>query len=242
MGFPCCHVGSVMKSDSVMRRQFNDGFPLTSVQVFWRIEYYHYGMSNNQMHSTIKKTLRDLSMNDTTGVPCDEIQECDTYCVPEHVLQLFHSPAECRVLNYNDSLSAKSLREIQDQNNHVRMEGTSDVPAGLSQHSHFDDEDDDGDGTFGFVMDHDEPLDCHVYHSSKVLQSAFYETAEAIHNSNSKSKFEKEMLAFFNELAKSARSDCDSNQKRKGKRISMFPPNSKRKKTHGTKHMRQKYK
>lgn len=65
-----------------------------------------------------------------------------------------------------------------------------------------------------------------------------HDAAEAIYNSNSTEKFERDLLQYVNKVTNEARGDCDANLKRRGKRVSMMPPNSKRKKTHGTAHMR----
>ena len=244
MGYPCRHIGSVMKNDASFKLCYAAGFPLTSVIVFWRQEYYLYGMSSNPLYFPIQKTLWSLSRNDTTGVPCPVLPEQDKYEVPEYILELLGSPAECRVLNYTDSLSSVSLRELMDRRNANRMLDNADVPMGLSQTSHFDDDvnvtfgEYDDDGAFGYVMNQDGiPKPGDQASTKEILSSAFYDAVEAIHNSNSKGKYEQELLAVFHELQMRANADCDANKKRAGKRISMFPPNSKRKKTHGTKHM-----
>ena len=52
-----------------------------------------------------------------------------------------------------------------------------------------------------------------------------------------KSELEKELMIVFNKLAAKARGVYDLNMFQKGCRISMLPANSKRRKTHGTKHM-----
>ena len=239
MGYPCHHVASVMRTEPSFDGMFKDGFPLTSVQVFWRIEYYHYGMSTNPKHQSIQKTLAKIVANDTTGVPCPVISVQDEYIVPESVLTLLYSPAECRVLNYNDSLSAEALRKLKDKREHQRLEAMADVPAGLSQASYFDDGLDDG--AFAYIVSKgDDEEDKNLwskFHSSEILKNTFYDAAEAINNSNSKEKLEAELMTYLNQITSKARGDCDSNVKRKGKRISMMPPNSKRKKAAGTKNM-----
>lgn len=93
-------------------------------------------------------------------------------------------------------------------------------------------------GAFAFILKDDEDVIKCNYHSSDVLKNAFYDAAEAIYNSNSTQRFERDLLQYLNKLTNEARGDCDSNLKRRGKRVSMMPPNSKRKKTHGTAHMR----
>ena len=124
------------------------------------------------------------------------------------------------------------------------MEATADVPVGLSQTSYIvDDTNDDEDDTFGFVMannDYDTSLP--DSNSVSILQSSFYQMAESINNSISKEVYEKEVLDFFDKMSSKASGDCHANRQRAGKRISMFPPSSQRKKTHGTKHMNNIYK
>ena len=243
MGLPCRHIGSVIKKNDVMNSMYNDGFPLTSVKVFWRIEYYLFGMSVSPMHSDIRKTLFTLSRNDTTGVACPDLQPLPSFDVPDFVVQLFHSPAECRVLNYNDVLSTSSLRNLQDKFNRERFGDLGTVPVGLSQLSQLADDSCGGDDTFGFAMATDDNDDANPDNtSSSVLSSMFYQMAESINNSNSKERYENEAVAFFNDMIAKAGGDCDANKKRRGKRISMFPANSRRKKTHGTKHMKKGYK
>ena len=63
MGYPCRHVGSVIKNDPTLSRLYGDGFPLHSVNVFWQLEYYRYGMSTTRNHVEIRKTLQALSRN-----------------------------------------------------------------------------------------------------------------------------------------------------------------------------------
>ena len=234
MGFPCRHVGAVMKSDTNLKSLYPIGYPLSSIQVFWRLEYYLYGMSTDNRHAEIKKTLMALAKNDTTGVHCPVLPSQNDYNVPDHVLQVLHSPAECRVLNYRDELSAQALRELQDRQNHVGMDGSSGVPPGLSQTSYFGE---DGEGLADFITNTTEFDNNDKFHTSEVLKCAFYDTAEAINNSSSKSELEENLLQVFNEFMAKARGNCDANTFQGGHRISMLPANSKRKKTHGTKHM-----
>ena len=176
----------------------------------------------------------NLAKNDTTGVVCPDLPVQDEYIVPRNVIQLLHSPAECRVLNYKDELSALALRELQDCRNHVGMDGASSVPPGLSQTSYFGEEDE---GLAEFITNTTEFDETDKFHSSEILKSIFYDTTEAINNSNMKSELEKEFMIVFNKFAAKARGVCNSNMFWKGRRISMLPANSKRKKTHGTKHM-----
>ena len=72
-------------------------------------------MSTRRNHVEIRKILQALSRNDTMGAICPSLPSTDSYDMPEKIVQLLHSPAECRVLNYNDTLSAASLRKLQDE-------------------------------------------------------------------------------------------------------------------------------
>ena len=148
---------------------------------------------------------------------------------------MLHSPAECRVLNYKDDLSASALRQLQDRSNHAVLGESSIVPAGLSQTSYFDE--DGHSGLADFITNTDEFDQDDKYHSSALLKNAFYDAAEAINNSDSKEKLERELMKVLNKFSTVARGDCEANKKKGGRRMSMFPANSKRKKTHGTKHM-----
>lgn len=117
------------------------------------------------------------------------------------------------------------------------------VPTGLSQRSHLAEDVEEDDDTFGFVMEVDDTeVQCRKNNSSDILQSAFYQMAESINNSGSKEAYEKEVLDFFLNMSAKASGDCESNKRQHGKRISMLPPNSQRKKTHGTAHMKANHK
>jgi len=233
MGYPCLHVGQVMKSEPNLKVVYGSGFPLSSVQVFWRQEYYLYGMSEDPKHRSVQETLSSLVMNDTTGVPCPALPVLSEYVVPDYVLKLLHSPAECRVLNYNDTLSAAALQSLKDRR--TRVVDDNNVPVGLSQASYFDEG--QNDDAVNFIMNTDEFDDIERDHSSQILKNAFYDAAEAINNSNSKAQFEQFFLKFMNNITRDARADCDANVIKRGRRVSSHPSNSKRRKTHGTKHM-----
>ena len=161
----------------------------------------------------------------------------NAYVVPDRVFQILHLPAECRVLNYNDDLSSLALRELQDRQLHVTMGSDGNVPPGLSQTSHFDESGNDDVAAFIYNNDDDDEEEREKHHTSLLLKSAFYDTAEAINNSNSKEKYEREFLFVMNDIMLKARADCDANLKERGKRVSAYAANSKRKKTHGTAHM-----
>lgn len=70
MGFPCCHIGSVIKSTPQLLELHPDGFPLSSVRVFWFLEYYLYGLSTDAKFSAIRDALYKLRKNDAKGVDC----------------------------------------------------------------------------------------------------------------------------------------------------------------------------
>ena len=65
----------------------------------------------------------------------------------------------------------------------------------------------------------------------------FYDTTEAIYNSEDTANFEKEFLVFMNDLTVRKRANSSLNVAEKGKRVSMLTPSSKRRRTHGTAHM-----
>ena len=88
MGHPCLHVGQVLKTEPALRSVYGSGFPLTSVQVFWRQEYYLYGMSLDPKNKCVQETLSSMVKNDTTGVPCPVLPVLSNYVVPEYVLKL----------------------------------------------------------------------------------------------------------------------------------------------------------
>ena len=72
------------------------------------------------------------------------------------------------MLNYKDELSALALRELQDCQNHVGMDGASSVPPGLSQTSYFGEEDE---GLAKFITNTTEFDETDKFHSSEILKS-----------------------------------------------------------------------
>ena len=136
MGFPCCHIASVVQGTSSLSNMHRKGFPVSAVRVFWRLEYYLYGLSPNAAYKTIQDALSKLAENDTNkGLKCPTLSPQDHYNVPEGVVMVFTAPAYARVLNYTSSQVMTAMLSVKDKNNPTILP-YGDHP-GFSQTSHF---------------------------------------------------------------------------------------------------------
>jgi hypothetical protein len=64
MGMPCCHIASVCLDNETILGIKPQGFPLSSVRIFWWNQYYLYGLSNKKDHQKSKQALITLATND----------------------------------------------------------------------------------------------------------------------------------------------------------------------------------
>ena len=129
MGFPCCHIASVVQGTSSLSNMHRKGFPVSAVRVFWRLEYYLYGLSPNAAYKTIQDALSKLAENDTKGLKCPTLSPQDHYNVPEGVVMVFTAPADARVLNYTLSQVMTAISSVKDKNNRTIL--TYGRPSGL---------------------------------------------------------------------------------------------------------------
>ena len=128
--------------------------------------------------------------------------------------QLYNAPAREHVLNYSQ----------EQMNMACPIAGTTVEINMFSQESFFNTDDEH---PLYKMADPDET------NIQKRLNKLFYECSDAIHQSGENS-LEKEFEEFMNNLIiRSRRNDADGVV---GKRVSMMPSNSKRRKTHGTEH------
>ena len=237
MGFCCRHIGAVMRMEPLLKAAYPNGYPLSSLKVFWRQEHYVYGMSTDPTHNSIKASLSSLAKRDTTGVSCPTnlMGSCETTTeVPEHIMELLHAPAEFRVLNYSPTVCTAALRDLQDCRNPASFGHAANVPVGLSQTSHFGSNNEEDD-MFSFLINNPEN-NAHG-HTSERLKRTFYDATEAIYNSEKTEELEIKLYDFMNKIIVEARGSCSTNVEQKGKRLSMYTASSKRRKTHGTAHM-----
>jgi hypothetical protein len=196
-------------------------------------------MSEKEDHQKIRVALLVLADNDTQGLPCPtNLNKPIDFPCPDSVIALFHLPATDRLLNYDSSTATHAAQSMGDRNNSHQL--MQQVPAGLSQLSHLPSQENGGDDDWNFGIE--ELSNTEDYgHFRKVLSRHYNDVTEAIHNSNAKEAFENELQFFLNTMTVKVRVHAiiPSSSKApssKGKRLSMIPASSKRRKTHGTKH------
>jgi hypothetical protein len=246
MGYPCRHVGCLLKTYHEYKTEFPNGFPLSSVRCFWWLSYYLYGMSEEAEHSKVKSSLWRLSENDTKGL-----------CIPNHVKlpALSSDGAELVVkfkdspggncLNYTKDEIQVALRKNGDRNHPTRF--SSPAPAGFSQLSHLADTDLDVDvASIDFdMLAHNEQEDDHMFDSSAtydIFKHHYRDLCFAVDNAVDKAKFHREMREAFDRIRQAAQKDAWMKSGMSnlgvapGARVSMCPPVSKKQKTHGTGH------
>ena len=196
-------------------------------------------MSEKEDHQKLRCAFLALADNDTQGVPCPtNLDEPIDFPCPDNVIARFHLPATDRLLNYDSSIAIDAAEVMRERNNPHRLRNQ--VPAGLSQLSHLQSQEsgDDYDWQCGI----EELSDTEDYsHSRKVLSCHYNDVTEAIHNSHAKEEFEKELKELLNNMTGRARAQAivptsSKDQSSNGRCLSMLPPSSKRRKTHGTKH------
>ena len=166
-----------------------------------------------------------LADNDTQGLPCPtDLDNPIEFCCPESVIALFHLPATDRLLNYDSSTATHAAQSMKDRNNPHRL--SQPVPAGLSQLSHLPSEEtgDDNHGEWFYGIE--EFSDSEEYsHSRKVLSRHYNDVTEAIHNSNAKEEFEKELKEILNSMTVRARANAiiPSSFKDTTSKVTVFP-------------------
>jgi hypothetical protein len=169
MGMPCRHIAAVCISNITILGNDPNGFPLSSVRIFWWNQYYLYGLSKRKDHQKSKEVLIALASNDTLGHRCPEGLDCPTtFACPEEVFESFHKKAIHRLLNYTSTVALGAVRLMQDRNNPKRI--TEPVPAGLSQVSHLPSDSEDLDDNEWFHA-MEELSDTEDYHDSRKVLS-----------------------------------------------------------------------
>jgi hypothetical protein len=237
MGMPCRHIAAICIANEFILGKDPTGFPLSSVRIFWWNQYYLYGLSKRPDHQKSKEALIALSKNDTLGLPCPDGITCPTDCVcPTEVFDAFYTPATHRLLNYTGPEASAAVQQMKDRNNAYRFPDP--VPAGLSQVSHLQ-SDSDNEEFEEWNHGLEELSDTEEYQDSrKVLSRHYNELSEAFTNARDKESLEDEFMKVMNDFIVRARGTAavSPSKKGKGKRVSMLPPSSQRKTTHGTKH------
>jgi hypothetical protein len=264
MGFPCCHIACVVQGTPELSVLHKKGFPVTAIRVFWRLEYYLYGMSTKTEYRAVREALQKLADSDTMGLKCPPLEPKEYDKMPDDVLLVASAPANARVLNYTSSQVVTAISLSGDQNNPTILP-YGDHP-GYSQTSHFGEgnhfefaQDDGGDESYQSEdnSSHD------IFEKQKnhfdvmiqsdvaevqpqvrdVLMKEFEDMVQAIQNSDSKEDLQKQVREMFQEITAKAVGSCHlpMNDTSKGKRQSMKGPSNKKKKTHGTKHMQHNF-
>jgi hypothetical protein len=234
MGMPCRHIAAVCRGNSSILGKDPKGFPLSSIRIFWWNQYYYYGMSQKKDHQKSREALIALAKNDTEGLPCPgRLNDPTPYTCPEYVYEAFYMPASDRLLNYNSYDAIAALQSMQDRNNPREL--VESVPAGLSQHSCLPVQDDLDSNDDNWFYEMEELSDTEDYgHSRKVLSRHFNELSEAFNNSKEKESLEVEFQKIMNDFIIKARGSAAIPSSSQGQRVSMLPPSSKKRKTHGT--------
>jgi hypothetical protein len=128
-----------------------------------------------------------------------------------------------------------AVMSMHDRNNPNRFPES--VTVGLSQLSNLPSQvynDSDGED---WCQAMEELSDMEDYQESrKVLSRHYNELSEAFNNSKEEETLESEFMKVMNDSIVCARGSVAVAASLKGRRISMLPPGSKRRKTHGTKH------
>ena len=232
---PCRHIAAVCLANEFILGKDPTGFPLSSVRIFWWNQYYLYGLSKTPDHQKSKEALFALANNDTLGLPCPEgITSPTEYSCPSAVFDAYYTPATHRLLNYNGPEAPAALQAMKDRNHANRFPDP--VPAGLSQVSHLQSASDDEEFE-EWNNDIEELSDTEEYQDSrKILSRHYNELSEAFTNAVDKDSLEVELMKVMNDFIVRARGTTavSTSKKGKGSRVSMLPPSSQRRKTHGT--------
>jgi hypothetical protein len=236
MGMPCRHIAAVCQDNHSILALDENGFPLSSVQVFWWNQYYLFGLSKAKDHFRIKEVLKSLADSDTLGLVCPEsLDSPPTYSCPEHVIESFHTPATDRLLNYDSYEAISAIQLMKDRTNPVQLSNA--VPAGMSQLSHLPTDDNNEYPDHDWTNSIEELSDDEDYRDSRrVLSRHYNELSEAFNNSKMKETLETEFKTIMNEYIVKARGTAAVPSTSQGNRVSMLPASSKRRKTHGTNH------
>jgi hypothetical protein len=142
MGMPCRHIAAICIANGFVLGKDPTGFPLSSVRIFWRNQYYLYGLSKREDHRKSKEALIALAENDTLGLPCPEGITCPTNCsCPTEVFEAFYKPATHRLLNDTGTVATVAVKLMKERNNPRSF--PKPVLAGLSQGSHLQSDSDD---------------------------------------------------------------------------------------------------
>jgi len=231
---PCRHIAAVCRGNSSILGEDPKGFPLSSIRIFWWNQYYLYGLSKKKDHQKSRDALIALAENDTEGLPCPgRLDDPRIYVCPEYLYEAFYMPATDRLLNYTSFDAIGAMELMKDRNNPRQL--VESVPAGLSQMSSLPVQDDldSQDDNWNHAME--ELSDTEDYgHSRKVLSRHYNELSEAFNNSKEKESLEVEFKQVMNDFIMKARGTAAIPLSSQGTRVSMLPPSSRRRKTHGT--------
>ena len=233
MGMPCRHIAAVCRGNSSILGEDPKGFPLSSIRIFWWNQYYYYGMSKKIDHQKSREAMIALAKNDTEGLPCPgRLDDPRLYVCPEYLYEGFYMPASERLLNYESHDAIAALQLMKDRNNPRQL--VESVPAGLSQMSNLPAQDAFGSDNDNWDFGMEELSDTEDYgHLRKVLSRHFNELSEAFHNSKDKELLEVEFKKIMNDFTIKARGSAAIASSSQGERVSMLPPSSRKRKTHG---------
>jgi hypothetical protein len=232
---PCQYIASVCRGKTQFWALTCSVFPYLPSVFFGGTNTICMVCLEKEDHQKLRGALLALADNDTQGLPCPtNLDKPIDFPCADSVIVRFHLQATDRLLNYNSSITTDAAVAMRDRKNPQRL--MQQAHAGLSQLSHLpSQESGDNDDWYCGI---EELSDTEDYgHSRKVLSRHYNDVTEAIHNSHAKVEFEKELKEILNNITVRARAQAiipfSSN---KGLRLSMIPPSSKKRKTHGTKH------
>jgi hypothetical protein len=97
IGIPCRHIMALL--DSILGDEFK-GITVNDVRVFWRIDYFFYGM---QPRNNMRSLLLDLRENDTKGpiLHIDKVPSASIMDDNDPVVKTYHLPLTERCRNYS---------------------------------------------------------------------------------------------------------------------------------------------
>lgn len=245
LGMPCRHIGSLIQQTPALSTLHKNGFPLDSVSVVWRQDYYAYGMKRGDPSCIpLQVTFRQLYQHDTKGlcVPDGFILDLsDTFTPPQWVCNLRSDPVEARVLNYDTNHVLHALTRWKMRSHTLQTA----PPAGFSQASLLGNDTEDPFGeSFNIDQHFDETVSEQVdvdipdstIHTSEKYKKLYYDATEAAFSCTNRDQQEEKLFSFLNSFIAECHGMTPLSQAPSGHRISMIPANSKRQKTHGTSH------
>jgi hypothetical protein len=233
VGIPCRHIIALL--DHILGDEFK-GITVDDVRVFWRIDYFLYGM---QPHSEMRSLLMKLRDTDTQGpvLPIDKVPPTIFMDDNHAIVKTYHLPATKRCLNYSQNHCQSALERY----------GNTSCPChhGLSQevydYSNNDDvgNDFEADGMCD-VFDYPSPqkkAKTVKEQGYELLKPRFDELVSLLGDSAADSQIISYCDSVYSELVMKVRADLAARlPKPQGRTVSSAAPTSKRLKTHGTQH------